>query len=323
MAQLVVANITVSSPADSMEVQTIERVTIVTVGNTGTSGISGASGTSGFSGVSGFSGYSGKSGFSGASGIGTSGISGFSGVSGFSGDNPGSSGASGASGTSGFSGASGTSGFSGASGAGTSGATGASGASGFSGVSGFSGGEGVSGTSGASGSGGSVNAPYLILPWLGNSGTAAGIGVADQVRCFRFSPAQNIIVAAIDFQIQVGSAGDSASVGIYDATGATLLIDSGPKSTTSSGAHHTTAVSPAVTLLAGTVYLYAWTADDTGPTLVSIAASVVLQNMINGTTANIFTAANASTAGQLPASTGALTLLAASADRIWITKLQS
>lgn len=122
MAQLVVANLTITSPAQTVEVQTPGTVKIVTVGTTGYSG---------FSGKSGYSGFSGKSGYSG-----------------FSGANPGASGYSGYSGISGFSGRSGYSGYSGAGTSGYSGFSGKSGYSGYSGISGYSGFTGVSGFSG-------------------------------------------------------------------------------------------------------------------------------------------------------------------------------
>lgn len=153
MAQLVVANITITTAANTVEVQTPGTVRIVTVGTTGYSGFSGKSG---YSGPSGYSGFSGKSGFSGAN-PGASGYSGFSGKSGFSGANPGASGYSGFSGRSGYSGFSGTgtSGYSGYSGvSGYSGYSGPSGYSGYSGPSGYSGFTGVSGYSGFSGTSG-------------------------------------------------------------------------------------------------------------------------------------------------------------------------
>lgn len=171
------------------------------------------------------------------------------------------------------------------------------------------------------GGGSAPSLPYAILPWMADSTANSGIGTNNQVRVARFALPFDITVNSIHFRVAGGSAATFGAVGIYDSAGTTLLIDSGPVSAATNGVK-TTAIG-GVTLTAGTIYLFAWTASSTVPVFSAINSSVALQEMVNGGTSNIFSAANASVAGQLPSSLGTLTLLAASANQIFIAKVQN
>lgn len=175
----------------------------------------------------------------------------------------------------------------------------------------------VAGPSSGGGGGGAASVVYWVLPYFGNTGTNAGIGSANQVRVMRFRLPVSITVTKISLRVAGASAGNFGAVGIYSNDGNTLLIDSGPQSTTSGNTVKTATVS-SYTLNAGTDYLWAWTSNSTVPTFSSLAGSTGLQDLLNDSTNNIFSAANASSAGQLPSTLGTLTLLSSTADQVFI-----
>jgi len=174
-------------------------------------------------------------------------------------------------------------------------------------------------TSGTPSAGGTTT--YAMLPWMGDCTGSAGIGVANQVNAVRFTLDLGITVNSISFRVAGGSGGTHAAVGVYNSAGTTLLVDSGPQSSASNVVK--TAAIASVVLSAGTTYLYAWTADSAIPVMSGITAGVAAQELINGGTANIFSAANASVAGQLPATLGALSTLSATSGQIFAAKVQN
>lgn len=203
-----------------------------------------------------------------------------------------------------------------------SGYSGFSGTGGIGGTSGFSGFTGVSGYSGFSGSGGTAgSSTYAMLPWMADAVGNTGIGNANEVRVVRFTLALSITVNSISFRVAGGSGGTNAAVGVYDSAGTTLLVDSGPQSAASNVVK--TASIAGVVLTAGTTYLYAFTADSAIPVFSGITSGVAAQEIINGGTANIFSAANASVAAQLPATLGVLSPLSATASQIFAAKVQT
>lgn len=146
---------------------------------------------------------------------------------------------------------------------------------------------------------------YLLLPTpIGTIGTA-NVNPANQVRVYRFRHNARLLVTRLAFAIATASSGGFASVGLYNADGTTLLIDSGPQSTTSGGTLELE--NPADYDLVPGTYILAWTADNVTATLRTMALDANLATLINAGEVEIGTAANASTAGQLPGTLGALT----------------
>lgn len=126
---------------------------------------------------------------------------------------------------------------------------------------------------------------------------------ANQTRVWRFELALQLIVTNVVFEIVTGASGQFMAIGVYSSDGGTKLIDTGAFSTSANGVH--SKVITAVTLLPGW-YCLAWTIDNTTATLRSTANSANF-GINNNTVVQKGSAANASSAGVLPATLGALT----------------
>lgn len=142
---------------------------------------------------------------------------------------------------------------------------------------------------------------------VGAASTAA-ISTANQVRAVRFDLFARIAITKIDFRIGTGVAASFVGAGIYNSDGTTLLVDSGAVDTSTNGVKTTTVGS--VTLQPGT-YWFAYTAN-TATTLTGILGPSALSDTALSTAGagkiGYGTAANASVAGQLPSTLGAVTL---------------
>jgi len=149
---------------------------------------------------------------------------------------------------------------------------------------------------------------YLIAPVEQYTAANVGCTVAanNDVQVFGFVPKATISVTAIVFDVQVLLNGGLCSIGIYDAAGTTKLIDTGTKSTTSTGVQ-TASISPAVTLYGNTFYWFAFAIDNTTAAIRGIISPVTgVLNILNGSTVYMGKAANAATSGALPSSLGAI-----------------
>ena len=118
--------------------------------------------------------------------------------------------------------------------------------------------------------------------------------------------------------IETTVTGLTSSFGIYNSAGTTLLINSGALANVA--AINNILLGATVTLGVGD-YILAWTSSNGTPMSFRSMSTQTLINAINNTqVARISTAANASVAGVLPATLGALTALDGAVP---IVKLQS
>jgi len=141
-----------------------------------------------------------------------------------------------------------------------------------------------------------------ILPASGN----LAVGSANEVRVYKFHVSQAIVIASVHFVLSTGNAGTFCSMGVYSADGNTLEISTGAIATDSTGLKSTT-LGAAVTLLPGMFWL-AWTANHTTPTCRGTTAWNSTDDAdINAGTVFMGAAANASSAGVLPAALGTVT----------------
>ena len=130
--------------------------------------------------------------------------------------------------------------------------------------------------------------------------------IADRVHLFGFVLPFRAVVRKVATEVTTLEAASLYSVGIYNADGTSLLVDSGTFNGATTGIKQNTVT--AVTLEPGP-YLFAQTANTTTTLVVRIfAVGTALQGLVNGTDITTFSiAANTSSAGVLPATTGALT----------------
>lgn len=134
-------------------------------------------------------------------------------------------------------------------------------------------------------------------------------GTINQVLAFQFTLPIAITVSRVSVTIVGVSSSNFASVGIYNAAGTTKLIDSGTFSTTTATTL-TNTITP-VTLTPG-VYWYAHTSNVTAATGAGLTnpSGTPIAPLLGAHTPRVGTAANASSAGVLPSSLGAITTLA-------------
>ena len=130
------------------------------------------------------------------------------------------------------------------------------------------------------------------------------VSVANRVLTNQFVLPFQVTVRTINTQVTTLEAAKKYSVGIYSADGNTLLVDSGAISTASTGVKSVTIT--AVTLIPG-VYLFAHTADGTTAAAQKLNMPNVQALMNGGSASKANRAANASSAGVLPATLGTLT----------------
>ena len=143
----------------------------------------------------------------------------------------------------------------------------------------------------------------FYVPNCGGGFTLTVAPVAGQVVCAPFTLENKIVVTGLAFRVATLYAGGHASVGIYSSDGTSLLVDSGPILTTTTGAKTKTGLS--VALSAGT-YIAAWTADNTTCRLYLYDCGDH-HSLVNAEAVRMGTANNGSTAGQLQSSTGVIT----------------
>jgi hypothetical protein len=147
---------------------------------------------------------------------------------------------------------------------------------------------------------------YWMFPYGSWFGVAASlITSANQVRVARLYLPTRITVNSIHFNVATPSAGGLCSVGVYSDDGNTKLIDSGAQSTTAGGLVSAT-LGAAVTLGPGWYWL-AYTSDNATSAITGQAAATAQNNVLNGGTAQVGAAANASSAGVLPSTLGTVT----------------
>lgn len=129
----------------------------------------------------------------------------------------------------------------------------------------------------------------------------------NQVSVIQFTLAVTFQVSKITMNVIGNALGKFAGFGIYSADGSTKLVDSAPMSLNALGL--VTSTIGSVLLPPGT-YFYAQTSDSTTATInvsISFSSSDAGFMNANGAAPRYAVAANTSSAGQLPATLGALT----------------
>ena len=143
---------------------------------------------------------------------------------------------------------------------------------------------------------------------MGLTETANASAGADVVKVWQFVLPYRAVVGKIVFQISTLSVGAFASVGIYNAGGTNLLVHTGAVSTTDAEIKNISLAS-SVTLEPG-VYLFAWTHSDATIRMRGWVSSNTNQGFLIQNGDRVGDAANASSSGVLPATTGAITVFA-------------
>lgn len=132
---------------------------------------------------------------------------------------------------------------------------------------------------------------------------AAPVAVANQVSITEFTISFPITINKMVYNVGVTSAGDKWAFGIYTTDGLTKLLDSGVISPTVGGITNLTLGSP-VTLAPGT-YTFAQTSSGTTATM-DFSDTTAIRNYLTKNRQRVGLAANASAAGVLPATLGAI-----------------
>lgn len=161
---------------------------------------------------------------------------------------------------------------------------------------------------------------FWMLPYLSiyNAGTDVSIPVANQVQVLRVFVPYNILVSRMDTKVGTSAGGKFWSAGLYTEDMNTLVIDSGPLSTTIAGFKAST-FSPV--LVEAGMYWYAWTCDSLTPTVVTGQMNIVGVDIRENGTEQYGHATNTSVAGQLPATMGGFTADTPVADGVPLTAL--
>lgn len=164
----------------------------------------------------------------------------------------------------------------------------------------------------------------IILPFDGSqsAGTLGSVFTANQTIVYKFFLPRTITVNSITTEILTLLAASKVGCGVYSLDGNTRLIDSGPLDSSTTGAK-TTAVSAVV--LAGNAYYWA-AFNVTSATTLQFAETFIRPGVVNGGSATFLgVAANASSAGQLPATLGVITPTASTASScpFMVFKLQN
>ncbi len=139
---------------------------------------------------------------------------------------------------------------------------------------------------------------------------------ANELKCYQFVCPYGITISAYAVRIGTGVASTSGNIGLYSADGNTKLVDVNFSTVTSSaqltGSFGSTALS------AGTVY---WLVCASASTSVSVTAQANvslggsgLATLINGNSVKSGTAANALSAGVLPATLGTISAWSGTPD---------
>ena len=163
----------------------------------------------------------------------------------------------------------------------------------------------------------SGNTSMLAGPFWASSFAEAAMLAANTVYCLRIMLSYRVKVATIYGVIgAVGAAGKLVGYGIYSSDGNTLILDSGPLSTTNAN----TVVSKTLTTptsIGPGAFIYAACCDSVTPIFPGFVQSAAAgagsnSNLLLNAGADdiIGSAANASVAGQLPTTLGTITALA-------------
>lgn len=150
-------------------------------------------------------------------------------------------------------------------------------------------------------------ASYLLLPWFATAGTTALTeGRGNAVRLMSIFIPADITVSRIVGMAAVSVTGDSWGFGLYTPDG-DLVLDSGPITMATSSTDELLAAAITPVLVERGRYWLGWSGDSLTSSLLAgridnLAANIMcLQESIVGD------AANPSSGGQLPATTGAIT----------------
>ena len=147
---------------------------------------------------------------------------------------------------------------------------------------------------------------YKLLPKdYPESDTTVNSASATNVRGMRILIPAPLLVAKIDFEVVAATAGAIAAIGIYSSDRGHLLIDTGAVSVATNGIKEVTLGTPY--LLQPGWYWYMFTITDSAVTLRAIAMASNVNNLLNQGTVQRGQAANAASAGVLPATLGAIT----------------
>lgn len=146
----------------------------------------------------------------------------------------------------------------------------------------------------------------IILPQEFCDGCNSGVivGANNQVRAFRFCPRLTKSVTKISARVGTGVDGSTGGLGIYSDDGNTLLASGTINTATANNNTVQSVTFSSLSLSAGTCYLLGYTNTSSSVTMTSLAPGVV--DVMNDGTVNLGTAANASSSGVLPATTGAI-----------------
>lgn len=165
---------------------------------------------------------------------------------------------------------------------------------------------------------------------LGLSYAYAQGGAADwnfavnKVAIVEFTLVAPVTISKVITQVNANIAASHFGVGIYDANG-NLLADSGALTAASgAGTPVSTALRQGTVTLPAGVYYFAWTSDTASLNMIFWGASIAPAPTIpNKNNVRYGTAANASTAGQLPATLGALTAVNVNSSQPFLAIFES
>ncbi len=131
------------------------------------------------------------------------------------------------------------------------------------------------------------------------------LDIANRVRVHQFVLPWRQAIGKAVIDIEAAFAAGKAAVGLYNAAGNSLLVNSGVIDTTATGIQ-TKIITPSFVIEAG-VYMFAWTGDNTTFKFRSFSSGDTVLNIITENGSKVGNAANPSVAGVLPATLGAIT----------------
>lgn len=152
----------------------------------------------------------------------------------------------------------------------------------------------------------------FFAPFINHTGsmaTSANVVVASNnlVRAHQFVLPFGATINKISFQVTTGAgAGSKLNIGIYDAAGTTLLLNTGAIDANTTGVI-TAAVSGGPITLNPGVYWVAWTCDSATLQMQQVLSDTQLNAIMSNSVARSGSAANASVAGVFPSALGAIT----------------
>ena len=160
-----------------------------------------------------------------------------------------------------------------------------------------------------SGQGGFIGPGYMLETALtGQLSQILLSGTANQITVWQFQLFATYVISKVTIRVVTGSAGATASFGIYNASG-NKVLDSGAMGVGSSSTTVTVTLGSSVTLGPGTYYL----ASSSTSTNVYVegfspnSAVVTMTSLLNLNATRIAQAANSTSGGVMPATLGTLT----------------